>query len=129
MTHGPSAKGFSAVIDGHPECSRADVEKGGGIRQVYPGLLLVWLIAWDAMMAAQRSNSFACPAVSTLSEVTVTVQNASDEIIARNPRQNGDCFNQFAGCLGATLATAAAWETQFRVKATFPMQGKNQFSL
>ena len=71
-----------ASVDGQPERSRADIEKNGGFGEVDPGVVFVRLIARDAVMATQGSDSLACPAVTAAGEVTVTVQDAGDDVIA-----------------------------------------------
>jgi hypothetical protein len=86
--------GDIAAIDGKLESSRTYVEQSGGIGQVHPGsrLLFIRLIARDAMMAAQCGDSLSRPAIPAPSEMTIAVQNASDEVIAANASQNPNGF-------------------------------------
>ena len=122
--------GDLAAVDGKPESSRTDVEQSGGIRQVHPRLLwqIVGLITSNAMMAAQRGNPLSCPTVAAPGKLTITVQNAGDEIVTANASQNGNGFYQLARCLRAALATTPARHPQFCMCAALPVQGENKFS-
>jgi hypothetical protein len=122
--------GDLTTVDGQPKRSRADFEKGGGIGQVQPWLLLlrIWLIARDAMMATECSHSLSRPAIPTPGEMTITVQNAGDEVITADTSQNGNRFDQLAGCLCRALTTAAAWEAQLGMNAAFPVKREYQFA-
>jgi hypothetical protein len=62
-----------STVDCQPERSRTDIEKSRSIGEVDPGLLFVWLMAWDAVMAAQGSYSLASPTVAASGKVTVAV--------------------------------------------------------
>jgi hypothetical protein len=86
--------GDVSAIDGEPESFRTDAEQSGGIGQVHPGsrLLFVWLIARNAMMAAQCGNSLSRPAVPAPGKMTITVQNAGDQIITADTSQNPNGF-------------------------------------
>jgi len=119
-----------AAVDGKPESSRTDVEQRGGIRQVHPRLLwqIGGLITSNAMMAAQRRNSLSCPTVAAPGKLTITVQNAGNEIVTANASQNGNGFYQLARCLRAALATTPARHPQFCMCAALPVQGEDKFS-
>lgn len=102
--------GDITAINGQPESPGTDVEQGGGIRQVHPRLLvrIGGLIARNAMMAAQRGDPLSRPTVASPGEVTITVQNAGDELVTADASQNRNGFDQLARCLRAALATTSA---------------------
>ena len=65
--------GYFAAVDSQPECSRANVEKSGGIGQVHPWLLLVGLIARNAVMAAQCGDPLSGPTISASGKVAIAI--------------------------------------------------------
>ena len=50
-----------------------DIEQGGSIRQVQPCLKFVWLVASDAMMTAQRSDSLSRPSITATGKMAVAI--------------------------------------------------------
>jgi hypothetical protein len=119
-----------ATINGKPEGSRTYVEQSSGIGQVHPRLwlLLVSLIAGNAMMAAQCGDSLSRPAIPASGEMTVAVQNASDEVIVANASQNTNGFDQLPRSLCAALATTSARQALFCMCTAFPVQGENKLA-
>jgi hypothetical protein len=120
--------GDIAAIDCEPESSRTNAEQSGGISQVHPSSWLVWLIASDAMMAAQRGDSLPCPAIPVPCQLTIAVQDPCYEVIAADTSQNLNTFYQLTRCLRAALATTPARQAQFGVGTAFPVQREDKFA-
>lgn len=121
--------GDITAIDGKPESPGTYVEQYGSIGQVHPGSpLLVSRTARNAMMAAQCCDWLSRPAIPAPRNMTVAVQNASDEVIAANASQNSNRFDQLPRSLRAALATTSARQAQFCMCTAFPVQSERQFA-
>ena len=59
----------------------------------------------------------------------IAIQDASNDIVARDASQHCYSFDQLARSLSAALASPAARQAHFRMHAAFPMQSKNELSM
>lgn len=73
--------GDFASINGQPQRSRADAEVGG-VSQADPKRLFVRLVTGDAIVASQEGDPLPRPTVTVSCVVTVSVQNARDDVVS-----------------------------------------------
>jgi transposase InsO family protein len=112
-----------------PDGARTHAEKRRSLREVHPlGCLGIAAENGDAMMTAQRSDSFAGPAIPSSGEHAVPIQNTSDQIVRTDPRQHCHSINQGFRCLRVVLAAFSPRKVQFCMDSAFPVDDQDNLA-
>src|SRR5215469_1605772 len=100
----------------------ADAEVSDRLGQIEPRLDAIFgrTVHRDLVVRTQRGYAFTRPAVAVARRQLVSVQQNGDQIIIRDKDQLPDGVND-VGCGTVALATASAWQTQFRMDAAHPV--------
>jgi len=108
------------------ESLRRDVHEPRGLAEIEPRLIPVigWLVHWNAMMRAQRGDTFTCPAVAVTRHKTIPIKDAGDDIIIGDRHELANSGNH-VGCGAVALTAAALGQTHLAVDAADPVDHEN----
>jgi hypothetical protein len=78
-----------ASLNGQAQRSRTDPEDTSGFVQIHPSFrgASIAIVTSDAVMRAERGDSFSSPAIPTPSEESIAIEDVRQEIIRADPRQ------------------------------------------
>jgi len=119
-----------ASLDSQPERSRTDPEDSSGFVQIHPSFRhsSIAFVTSDVMVAAERDDSFASPAIPTPGEESIPIQDVRQQIVRTNPRQHTYCIDDVLRRVRGTLPASSSRQSQFGMNAAFPVNDQNDLT-
>ena len=119
-----------AGLGSKPERLCCDTEEPCRIAEVEPGLAPVWRWPkhWDPVMRPECGNSLPRPAIAVASDKTIPVEDTSDQVVISDQHQLPHGSDDVARGVIALFA-AAAWQAQFCMNSSNPMDHENDVGL